>query len=287
MTDAAFQIRPPERATSGVVFASPHSGRHYPAAFLSQTVLDSHEIRSSEDAFVDQLYQDAPDFGATLMTATYPRAYLDLNRAADELDPALIHGVPKRTPNPRINSGLGVIPRVVARSRAIYRGKLSGAEAQHRIKSVWEPYHCALQNLLNQRRAEFGQAILVDCHSMPSEAVANVVHHSTRTPEVILGDRFGASASGAVVDRIEAAFQDAGFYVLRNAPFAGAYVAKHYGRPAHGQHCVQVELNRALYMDEAQITPRADFDAFRAVLNNVIRDIAQIGQASDVPLAAE
>ena len=207
--------------SSCVVFASPHSGRDYPWSFLRKTVLDEHTIRSSEDAFVDRLFECAPQFGATFLKAGAPRAYIDLNRSADELDPALIEGVRKSGHNPRIASGLGVIPRVVANGRAIYRGKISQFEAEERINMYWRPYHEMLQKMLDQIRQRHGQAVLIDCHSMPHEAMDGVARGGMRRPDIVLGDRFGAAAVGDVVDRIEAAFVSAGFIVTRNAPFAG------------------------------------------------------------------
>ncbi|MEQ6249850.1 N-formylglutamate amidohydrolase [Sulfitobacter sp. HNIBRBA3233] len=286
MTSAAYDILLPERALSCVVFASPHSGRDYGWSFLRKTVLNEHEIRSSEDAFVDQLFDCAPEYGAAFIRAGTPRAYVDLNRACDELDPALIEGVRRVGHNQRVASGLGVIPRVVANGRAIYRGKMTEAEAQERIDRIWKPYHERLQHLLSRAHDLHGQTVLVDCHSMPHEAMDGVARAGIRRPDVVLGDRFGAAASGEVVDRIEAAFSDAGFVVTRNAPFAGAYITQAYGKPAKGQHAVQVEIDRSLYMNEQLIRPNGDFEAVRAALRNVIRDVARIGQGR-VPLAAE
>ena len=286
MTKAAFDVRYPDQQRSCVVFASPHSGRDYPWTFLGETVLDKRAIRSSEDAFVDRLFDCAPELGASFICAGAPRAYVDLNRSADELDPAVIEGVRSQGHNPRVASGLGVIPRVVANGRAIYRGKISLLEAQRRIEEFWHPYHDMLQSLLDQAHLHFGQAVLVDCHSMPHEAMDGVARTGVRRPDVVLGDRFGAAASGEVVDRIEAAFVDAGFAVTRNAPFAGAYITQAYGRPSRGQHAVQVEIDRSLYMDEATIRPNAEFTAVRAALRGVVSEVARIGQGR-MPLAAE
>ena len=281
-----FHIDTAKRDDSCVVFASPHSGASYPADMMSKTVLSDHVIRSSEDAFVDVLFDCAPHFGARFIKAAVPRAYVDLNRSPDELDPALIEGVRRRGHNPRVASGLGVIPRVVANGRAIYRGKLQMEDAHRRLERYWHPYHRQLQNLLDDARAYHGQTVLIDCHSMPHEAVESVVRAGARCPDVVLGDRFGAAASADVVDRVEAAFAAQGFRVARNTPFAGAYIAQAYGRPARGQHAVQVELDRALYMDEKRIEPNRNFDAVRAAVQAAVAEIARIGQER-MPLAAE
>ncbi|PJF10177.1 N-formylglutamate amidohydrolase [Pseudorhodobacter sp. MZDSW-24AT] len=286
MQSEAFTLYQPRRRETPVVFSSPHSGRAYPPAFLAESVLDAHMIRSSEDAFVDELFMSAPDFGAPLIAATAPRAYVDLNRAADEMDASVVEGVPRSPHNPRVASGLGVIPRVVSGGRQIYRGKIPLEEAEARIKRHWTPYHAALRQLTEASHSQFGQSILVDCHSMPHEAIEAHSRPGQARPEVVLGDRFGAAAARDVVDQIEAAFRRAGLRVSRNAPFAGAYIAQTYGRPSRGYHVVQVEIDRALYMDEAQILPSADFEAFRALISGVVAEITRIGRLQ-VPLAAE
>lgn len=286
MTDPAFRLTMPDMRRSSVVFASPHSGRDYGAAFLAESVLDRATIRSSEDAFVDLLFDSAPLMGAPLLAAIAPRAFIDLNRSSDELDPALIEGVGRNSHNPRISSGLGVIPRVVAGGRAIYRGKMPMAEAERRIATYWKPYHAALQRLLNEQLQLFGEAILIDCHSMPHEAIEGFGNHNRPLPQVILGDRFGASASSRIVDRVEAAFAGAGLRVARNAPFAGAFITQHYGRPSRGQHVIQIEIDRSLYMDEAAISPNRTFAAVKRQLDVVIGDLLDVGRR-DLPMAAE
>jgi N-formylglutamate amidohydrolase len=286
MSDPAFTIARPQRRDTPVVVSSPHSGRDYPAAFLAASVLDQHTIRSSEDAWVDQLFSMVPLMGAPLIAARVPRAYIDLNRAPEELDPALIDGVPRSGHNPRVSSGLGVIPRVVANGRAIYRGKLPLAEAEARIARYWIPYHGALRRLLDESHQRFGKAILIDAHSMPHEAIEAHCRPGQPKPEVVLGDRFGAAAGREVVDRVEAAFVSAGLRVVRNSPFAGAYIAQCYGRPSRRQHVVQVEIDRALYMDEATLTLRPDFAEFADLMGQVMANITDAWR-EPLPLAAE
>lgn len=287
MPKLAYQLIHPEKRTTSVVFASPHSGRDYPWSFIRRTNLNEHTVRSSEDAFVDQLFDCAPQFGAPFLKAGAPRAFVDLNRSSDELDPALIEGAPRQGHNPRVASGLGVVPRVVANGRAIYSGKIPMREAERRIEKYWRPYHEALQAQLDQAHVIFGQAILVDCHSMPHEAMDSVARRGIRRPEVVLGDRFGAAADEAIVSRIEAAFVNAGLVVTRNMPFAGAYITQHYGRPVRGRHAIQIEVDRALYMNETLIRPNGNFENFRALLRNVIAEISDIGRPAEQPLAAE
>lgn len=286
MTHDAYRLIRPARQETCAIFSSPHSGREYPTGFLQASALDARMIRSSEDAFVEGLFDMAPRFGAPLLAARVPRAFLDLNRAHDELDPGVVEGVVRAAHNPRIASGLGVIPRVVAGGRAIYRGKITRAEAEARIARYWHPYHAALRALIAETKAEFGQVIVIDCHSMPHEALEVHTRPGQRQPQVVLGDRFGAAAGPEVMARVEAAFAGAGLRVGRNAPFAGAYITQAYGRPSAGQHVVQVEIDRALYMDEAQVEPLAGFAAFRELMAGVVAEIAHGGRRT-LPLAAE
>ncbi len=278
MPKLAYHLFHPVQRTTCVVFASPHSGNDYGDSFMAGTQLDEQSIRSSEDAFVDLLYDQAPQYGAPFIKAGAPRAFIDMNRDKDELDPALIIGVDSSRHNPRVSSGLGVVPRVVSNGRMIYSGKMSLAEAQNRIETFWVPYHQALENQLQLSMARFGCSILVDCHSMPHEALDVVTYEKGQRPDIVLGDRFGASASAAVMDGIEAAFVSAGFTVARNVPFAGAYTVQRYGRPSLNMHAVQVELNRSLYMNERTIQPNQDFDWVKARLTEAIETISILGR---------
>ncbi|NNE89807.1 MAG: N-formylglutamate amidohydrolase [Silicimonas sp.] len=276
----------PDVRTTSVVFASPHSGRSYPWSFIRRTNLDENTLRSSEDAYVDRLFDAAPSNGAPFLKATAPRAWIDVNRSSKELDPALIEGIKKSAHNPRVASGLGVVPRVVANGRAIYSGKISRKEAESRIQEVWQPWHDALTQLMDDSVTLFGEAVLVDCHSMPHEAIETLSHPRGARPEIVLGDRFGAAASAEIVDRLEAAFSAAGLRVARNAPFAGAFVTQHHGRPARNRHVVQVEIDRALYMNEQAIRPNNNYATFKSMIDRIVEDVTNIGR-KDMPIAAE
>ena len=280
-----FVLNEPVTRTTSVVFASPHSGKADLALFGGQAVLDHQTIRSSEDAHVDRLFSKVIDYGAPFLVAQVPRAFVDLNRAADELDPALIEGVRRNVHNPRVGSGLGVIPRVVAGGRSIYRGKLSLEEAHSRLQTYWYPYHDKLTALLDQSFRLFGESILIDCHSMPREAL-DAARKSGERPHVVIGDRFGAAASARLVDQITAAFEGQGLRVARNAPFAGAYSTVAYGRPVRSQHAVQVEIDRSLYMNEATLEILPEFDELQSKLMAAASEIAALGSRK-IPLAAE
>lgn len=271
MTNRIYTIKRPKKWASGVIFASPHSGDFYPDWFLNETSLPINTLRSSEDAFVNRLIETATDFGAVTLTAHIPRSVIDLNRGAEEIDPLVVRGCPPHPLNQRTLAGLGVIPRVVSQGRQIHNKPVERAEADRRINAYWRPYHRALSTLIAQAQAEFGQAILIDMHSMPHDAINHL--HGVR-PDVVLGNRHGLSASARVLDAVASAIEDQGFKVRRNSPFSGAYICYAYGRPGKNIHVVQVELDRALYMHESTITPRADFDKFADRISQVIARLA-------------
>lgn len=282
----AFILSEPSQWTSPAVFSSPHSGDRYPAEFLATTELDPMSIRSSEDAFVDRLFASAPDHGAPLLAATLPRAYVDLNRAADELDPALIVGAQRRGANPRVSAGLGVIPRVVSEGRQIRSGKIPLREAFRRLRHGYHPYHAQLDALLTRQRQQFGMALLFDCHSMPHDALNAAPQVRGRRPDVILGDRFGAACGRWLIDGTAELFTSQGFVVARNAPFAGGFITQQYGRPARGVHALQIEIDRALYMDERRLAPLPDYGDVAARIAGVVAGLARLMDAAP-PLAAE
>src|SRR6185295_6293411 len=262
-----FRLDRPVRQTVPFVFASPHSGRHYPASLLERSRLDATTLRRSEDAFVDELFAGAIGLGAPLLAAHFPRAFLDVNRSMAELDAGMFHGrlgVPVDAPSARVVAGLGVIPRIVRDGAEIYRGKLDSREADSRLTELYMPYHQALAELMEQTRALFGVAVLIDCHSMPS---------ALSVPDIVLGDRYGASAAPALTAHAEAAFLREGFSVARNTPYAGGHSTVLYGRVASGCQALQVEINRALYLDEDRIAKRPSFDMVRVRLSRAIQSL--------------
>lgn len=284
--NAPFRLDRPARQTVPFVFASPHSGRRYPASLLARTRLDAVTLRRSEDAFVDELFAGAPDLGAPLLAALFPRAFLDVNRSMTELDVGMFDGavgVPVDAPSPRVSAGLGVIPRIVRDGAEIYRGKLGRKEADDRLAQLYRPYHAALAGLMEETRARFGVAVLLDCHSMPS---------ALSVPDIVLGDRYGASAAPALTARAEAAFVREGFSVARNTPYAGGHTTVLHGKTAAGCHALQIEINRALYLDEDRIAKRPCFESVRARLTRAMAGltaipVSQLGGKTDLPQAAE
>jgi N-formylglutamate amidohydrolase len=261
----SVEVLTPGEASSPLIFASPHSGRDYPSELLKNSRLDRHSLRQSEDSYVDLLFDEAPLFGAPLLRALFPRAYVDVNRSRDELDPRMFaDDVPKTADSrsSRVIAGLGVIPRIVADGQDIYGRKLYYLDARRRLAACYDPYHMALRELIDSARARFGFAILIDCHSMPSAGGAPFRPGEPRI-DFVLGDRFGSSCAPSVVRFVEDSLAGFGYQVARNAPYAGGYVASSYGRPRSGVHALQIEINRALYLDERRIARTEGFDLLR------------------------
>jgi N-formylglutamate deformylase len=281
-----FRLDRPARQVVPFLFASPHSGRSYPASLLENTRLDATTLRRSEDAFVDELFAGVVKLGAPLLAAQFPRAFLDVNRSSTELDAGMFDAplkVPVDAPSPRVTAGLGVIPRIVRDGAEIYRGKLDTGEADARISRLYQPYHQALAKLIAETHARFGVAVLIDCHSMPS---------ALSVPDIVLGDRYGASAAASLTARAETAFVREGFSVVRNTPYAGGHTTVLHGRPGLGCHALQIEVNRALYLDEEKIVKKAAFEMVRERLTRALRSVvamplSHLGRPSSLPEAAE
>lgn len=285
MTDGSlapgFTVSAGAGAAGPLVLASPHSGRDYPPAFLAATRLTLAQLRGAEDAFVAELVAPAAAaHDVPLIAARYGRSWLDLNRDAAEIDPAMVVDPLVAAPqqaSERVAAGLGVIPRVAAHGLDIYAGRLRHAEIAGRLAAVHAPYHATLAGLLEDARRRWGFAVLLDCHSMPTPPSA-----LGGAPQIVVGDRFGASASAGLVAAVERHFAAAGLRVARNAPYAGGYTTSHHGRPAAGVHAVQIEIDRALYMDPARLVRHAGFDRVAVILAGLIATLPAIAAGLDL-----
>ena len=271
----AFRIVEPSQQTTPLVFASPHSGREYPANFLEAARLDALALRRSEDCFVDELFAGATEAGAPLLAATFARAYCDPNREAWELDPAMFaDALPAwvNTTSARVGAGLGTLARVVASGESIYRRKLCFEEAEYRVHAYWQPYHDALRSLLETTRARFGTCLLIDCHSMPAQS-CGVGRFS---PDIVLGDAHGTACSPRITRVVEAMLTGLGYQVRRNDPYAGGYVTRHYGRPREQVHALQIEVARSLYMDERRFLHGAGFATLQRDLAGLAVELGRL-----------
>lgn len=280
---SAVEVLSPPTVTSPVIFASPHSGRDYPSDLLRNSRLDRHALRQSEDSYVDLLFDEAPRYGAPLLRALFPRAYVDVNRSRDELDPRMFaDDLPRNadTRSSRVIAGLGVIPRIVADGHDIYSRKLYYFDARRRLSACYDPYHASLSRLIEEARAQFGCAVLIDCHSMPSAGGAPFRSGEPRI-DFVLGDRFGSSCAPFVTETAEDTLASLDYEVARNAPYAGGYVAASYGRPKKGVHVLQIEINRALYLDERRIARTEGFEKLRRAMHLLIQRLTAL-RADDV-----
>lgn len=269
----AFEVLAPAEWTAPAVFNSPHSGRDFPEDFLRQARLPLKALRKSEDCFVDELFLACVEHGAPMLRALTPRSYIDLNREPYELDPRMFVGdLPgyANTASPRVAGGLGTIPRIVSEGEEIYRGRIDFADARRRIEQIYLPYHRTLSALTNSVLTRMGEVVLIDCHSMPASATAHITPSAPSGVDVVLGDRFGSSCAEDISAFVEETLKKHGMRVLRNKPYAGGFITQNHGAPHRGQHALQLEINRSLYMNESRLEKLPDFEAVHAILSEMV-----------------
>src|SRR5690242_9606533 len=274
--DPPFEIIEPAAAQGPVLFNSPHSGSTYPREFLAACRLDIATLRRSEDSFVDELVAGVVRCGYPMMRAHFPRCFVDVNREPYELDPRMFEGrLPSfaNTRSMRVAGGLGTVARVVGDAQEIYDQRIAVAEAMRRIDGLYKPYHRALRRLFMQLQRDFGAAILIDCHSMPSSTGGR---DERPRADLVLGDRYGTSCVGIVPETIEQCMRGFGYTVSRNKPYAGGFITEHYGNPAAGLHAIQLEINRALYMDERRYQRSSGFSHLAADMETLAERLGEI-----------
>jgi N-formylglutamate amidohydrolase len=275
-----LDLQQPVARSLPLVLASPHSGTEYPADFLAASRLDPVALRRSEDSFVDELFGAAPRLGAPLLSARFPRAYIDVNREAYELDPGMfVDALPKfvNAGSPRVRMGLGTIARIVASGEEIYAKKLRFVEAQQRIERLYRPYHQALHGLVEETAVLFGGCLLLDCHSMPSGGDSPCEKSGA---DIVLGDCHGVSCAPQFVEAARRFLVEHGFAVAINAPYAGGFTTGHYGRPRVHRHALQIEVNRALYMNERDYERKAYFPRLVQDLAELVDRLGRVAQES-------
>jgi N-formylglutamate amidohydrolase len=284
-----FEVLEPAELRAPLVFNSPHSGSVYPEDFLSASRIDLATLRRSEDSFMDELIGDLSGRGFAVVRVNFPRSYVDVNREPYELDPRMFVGrLPSfaNTRSMRVAGGLGTIPRVVGDGQEIYRERLSVEDALLRIDALYKPYHRALRRLINRVHQTFGTSVVVDCHSMPSIGVSR---DEPRRPDMVIGDRYGTSCAAFLADIVEDTMTSLGYSVGRNKPYAGGFITEHYGNPASGLHAIQLELNRAIYMDERRREHGPNFAQVSADFGKLADALADapIGDLGPFQAAAE
>jgi N-formylglutamate amidohydrolase len=255
-----------------LVVAVPHAGRDYGPHFTASILLGADKRRITEDAFADELAALAPERGAPLLRALFPRIWLDVNRDQRELDPLLIRdelpaGSLPTTAN--VRAGLGVVPRLLTGGRPIYSTLLSLEEIESRLALGWRPYHETLKALVEETRQRLKHCILIDCHSMPTSRESD-------PPDIVLGDSFGSACDNRLVSLAELFFKRLGFRVIRNKPYAGGFTTRHYGQPNLGVHALQIEIRRGLYMNEQRFEPSPALPELASHLGELFRQLGSV-----------
>lgn len=275
--DVPCSVVAPAEQSAPLVVASPHSGDRYPSDLVTASRLDPDALRKSEDAHVDELFQGAVAIGAPLLAAHFPRAYVDVNREPYELDPAMFDApLPPYavTRSPRVAAGLGSIPRIVAAGMEIYERRLSFAEAAARLEACYRPYHSELRRLVRATKSRFGVCLLVDAHSMPSAGLACRDDPGFGPVDIVIGDNHGRAAARPLLEAARAYLEGKGYAVAINDPYPGGFVTKAYGAPTTRSHALQIEVNRALYMDETSYERSAYFPALQADITGLLAGLA-------------
>lgn len=267
MINSVYSLQEPAPAASiPLVFDSPHSGTHYPTN--SGIVAPGSALNSTCDMFVDQLWSAAPEAGAALLAARFPRAYIDPNRSLTDLEPAMLESAwpTPLAPTERCMRGMGLIRRDALPGVPMYAGPLPVEDVQQRITRYYVPYHAALRQLIDGAHARFGQVWHVNCHSMKSVGNAMNTDHGSRRPDIVISDCDGTSCDGAFTDWVADELQRLGYRVSINSPYHGGQIVKDFGAPQHGRHSIQIEINRALYMNEARFEKHGGFEQLQREL---------------------
>jgi N-formylglutamate amidohydrolase len=284
-SEATFCVMGPDVPQSPLLLAVPHAGRFYPLELIEQARVPLDRLRALEDRYADALVEQAVAEGATAIVARIARAAIDLNRDPREIDPAMIEetvSADRLLLSGKVRAGLGLFPRRLPACGELWRKRMSLEETRRRIAAAHEPYHRAIAERLEAIRQIFGVAILIDCHSMPPLPV----RHAGGPVRIVIGDRFGAGASAAVVDVAMAVIEGAGLRVARNHPYAGGYTIDRHGRPRRDVHAIQIEFDRSLYLDAALDMPEANIAACGNLLAMIAARLNELFDTS-LPIAAE
>jgi len=284
-----FDLWQPSQRAVPVVFDSPHSGAEYPTDF--ETIAPQARLRRAEDMFVDELFDAAPQRGAVLLAARFPRSYIDPNRSEYDIDRRLIDGVWRGPVSVTEKSrlGHGLIWRLCPPDLAIYDRKLTVDEIRGRIEGYYRPYHRALCEAIDHVRSRFGVVYHVNCHSMPTVSSPMVVdaRDVRRRADFVLGDREGTTCAGEFRDIVRDTLEAMGYAVALNDPYKGVELISAYSRPGDGRHSLQIEINRSLYMDEDRFERSPGFGKLRADIGTLIAAICDYAAGRRLAEAAE
>ena len=274
-----FEIMSPETQRIPFVYSSPHSGKLYPPEFIKTSRLELKSLRGSEDCYVDELFSAAPNVGAPLIKAIFPRVFIDANREPYEFDPSMFfEPLPDfaTTSSNKISAGLGTIAKVVADGEKIYSEKLHLSDALNRVNNYYLPYHNSLEKLITITKENFGCCTLIDCHSMPSNKIGNGGRNNKSPADIVLGDNHGRSANKVLVNEIMGFFVSQGLSVKINDPYPGGYTTSNYGKPQTGVQAIQIEINRALYMDEKSMKRNEGFLETKNIMDRLVSHLSKL-----------
>ena len=282
LVPGVFFRRDPVAAEIPLVFDSPHSGTEYPADFRYACPFEI--LRMAEDTWVDELYGAAPEHGATLIGALFPRSYLDANRHPADIDEALLDAPwpGEVRPSEKTKRGQGLVRRFARPGLRVYDRKLGVAEMQHRIGTYYEPYHAALQEAVDRLHAKFGVVWHINCHSMPERGNEMSSDPGALRADFVLGDRDGTTCDGTLTDFVRRILTGRGYEVKVNDPYKGVELVRRHGRPAENRHSLQIEVNRRLYMDEKRIVKSDNFANLAADIAHLIEALASFAGGSRV-----
>ncbi len=287
-----LSIATPEKPLP-LVFDSPHSGTIYPEDF--DYVCRFTDLQKAEDKFVDELFSCVPEYGGALLCANFPRSYIDVNRRIDDIDPVILADpwpFGKINPSSRSDAGIGLIRRLVRPGMPVYDHPLSVEDVAARIEKCYKPYHDALEKLINDAHYNFGQIWHVNCHSMPSASARpkQPIGFMGRLPcetDFVLGDRDGTSCDLEFTHAVRDFLKGLGYTVTINDPFKGVELVHRYSAPARGLHSLQIEINKALYMNEETNKKLGDFENLRLDIESLVGFCADYVQANLVDMAAD
>ena len=266
----------PKKPVVPIVVDSPHSGSNYPADF--NCLVPQVMLRRAEDSYVGELFNDAPRHGATFIEALYPRSYIDPNRSLDDLDPNLLDD---DWPTPifmgeKARLGHGLIWRFCPPEMLMYRHRLSAAKVRHRIEEYWWPYHRCLSTTIDLLHKQFGQSWHINCHSMPSGSAPSIVTRKGRVPaDFVLGDRDGTTCDIRLRHVVAKTLEEMGYAVAVNDPYKGVELVRAYSDPAGARHSIQIEINRAIYMNERSLERLTSFETLKTNINHLLYELAR------------
>jgi len=278
MTDviSAFNLYPPEGEAIALVCDSPHSGVNYPDDF--RAAVPTERLRMGEDTHVDRLWRAAPQVGATLLAATFPRVYIDANRTLNDLDECLLDAPwpEPLQPGPKTRLGFGLIWRNMDRDTPIYDRKLSVEEVRTRIDRYYRPYHAALSTAIESAYGRFGAVWHLNLHSMPDNAYERLGIASPHPlADFVLGDRDGTTCAPEFVDVVATELRSLGYTVAVNDPYKGVELIARIGVPARQRHSLQIEIRRPVYMDEKTREPNSSFGFVQRDMGGVLSTLAE------------